>query len=257
MVVVSIGVFTVDWLLRVVRSLAGKKSDPAPLVLAYHSVSDQDRPVFARQMDELARWTKSWESSGGPPNGHRRPLVTFDDGLQNVVENALPELAERGLAAAVFVVAGTLGTTANWTDYSDGFDPEISEPILTAEQLRKLPPDLVEIGSHTVTHPMMPVLTQEQARAELSASRKMLEGIIGKDVKLFSFPYGSANADLLRWCREEGYEQIFITYPSTAMSKSSGVVARVKVDPYDWPLEFTLKLHGAYRWRNRWRDCWK
>jgi peptidoglycan/xylan/chitin deacetylase (PgdA/CDA1 family) len=255
-VAISLGFFTFDQFLRALYLLTGKKAPARPVVLAYHSVSKQKRAVFARQMDKVARCSKSSDSNGHATNG-RRAFVTFDDGFQNIFDNALPELEQRRIPAAIFVVAGALGTTPNWKDYSGSSDPEMHEPILTAEQLRKLPCDLIQIGSHTVTHPMLPLLSEKQARIELAESRTMLEGIIGRKVKLFSFPYGSASASLVKWCQEEGYEQLFITYPRTAFLGSDRVIARVKVDLDEWPLEFHLKLRGAYRWRNRWRDWWK
>jgi peptidoglycan/xylan/chitin deacetylase (PgdA/CDA1 family) len=252
-VAVSLGVFTIDLFLRGMGSLIGRKTPTAPIFLAYHSVSSENRGAFARQMGKLARHSQSRNGAFvHADNGN--PRVTFDDGFQNIIENALPELRQRGIPATVFVVSGALGATPNWTDFSGGADPEMGEPLLTAEQLRSLPCDLVEIGSHTVTHPQLPAMSEQQARTELAASRTMLEQITGRKVKLFSFPYGSANAELVKWCREEGYEHVFITHPRHDVSGSNGVVARVKVDPGDWPLEFHLKLHGAYRWRNRWRD---
>jgi peptidoglycan/xylan/chitin deacetylase (PgdA/CDA1 family) len=257
-IAVSLGVFTVDWFRNSIRLLTGKKAPRVPAVLAYHSVSKQNRAAFARQMDILARCTKLWDAPVAHLANGRRTFVTFDDGFQSTVDNALPELAQRGLPATIFVVAGALGTTPGWTDYSDGSDPAMSEPIITREQLRALPSDLIEVGSHSVTHPMFSMLSERQARTELVASRQALEEITGREVKLFSFPYGSANADLVSWCREAGYEHVFITYPRAVFSEFNGlVVARVRVDPEDWLLEFHLKVRGAYRWRNRWHDYWR
>lgn len=255
---VSLGVFTVDCVVHAIGLLTGKKAFPKPVVLAYHSVPQQKRAAFAKQMDRLACRSKFWDAPVPHLANGRRAFVTFDDGFQNIVHNAVPELQQRGLRAAIFVVAGALGTTPNWKDYSGGSDPEMSERIMTREQLLTLPSDLIEIGSHSVTHPMLSLLSEEQARTELAASRTALEGITGRPVKLFSFPYGSASADLVRWCREEGYENVFITYPRSQFSALNGtVVPRVKADPNDWRLEFFLKLHGAYRWRNRWHDYWR
>src|SRR5207245_1160814 len=67
--------------------------------------------------------------------------------------------------------------------------------------------------------------------------------------KLFSFPHGSFNAKLVEWCREAGYERVFTILPTLAFSDPREfVTGRVSVEPTDWPLEFRLKLLGAYRW---------
>ena len=63
------------------------------------------------------------------------------------------------------------------------------------------------------------------------------------------FPYGEFDADLITFC-QHGF---FITHlPVLLPKRDEFVVGRTKADPEDWPLEFCLKLCGAYRWRNRW-----
>jgi peptidoglycan/xylan/chitin deacetylase (PgdA/CDA1 family) len=228
-----------------------------PVVLAYHSISSAQRAAFAKQMDALMRISKPnrADATVNSANGARYTSVTFDDGYQNILENAVPELVQRGIPATLFIVSGALGKTPSWEDYSGSSDPHMNDPIVSLEKLQSLASDLIQIGSHTITHPKLPQLAEKDARAELSGSRITLAGITGKAVNLFSFPYGSANANLVGWCREEGYQRVFITHPSAALSKFDDlVVSRVKADPEDWPLEFWLKLYGTYRWRNRWRN---
>jgi peptidoglycan/xylan/chitin deacetylase (PgdA/CDA1 family) len=253
---VSLAVSVFDSLQRAIYSVLGKRKPSTTVVLAYHSIPKQQRAAFARQMDILLRCSEPRRADA--PISHssaaRYVCVTFDDGYQNIIDNALPALAERGIPATLFIAAGALGMTPSWEDYSGFSDPDMNEPIVTAEQLRKLPSDLVQIGSHTLTHPKLTELSEEQSRLELAGSRAILEQITGSEVKLFSFPYGSVNLNSIAWCRDEGYERVFITHPRPELFRSNGFVAgRVKADPNDWPLEFRLKLHGAYRWRNRWR----
>src|SRR5271157_2470642 len=120
---------------------------------------------------------------------------------------------------------------------------------MSTDQLRKLPSDLVTVGSHTMTHPILLSLNEEDVRRELSGSRAQLEKILNKEIKLFSFPHGAFNAKLIEWCREAGYERVFTILPTLAFSDPQEFVSgRVSVEPTDWPLEFRLKLLGAYRW---------
>ena len=120
---------------------------------------------------------------------------------------------------------------------------------MTAEQLQKLPSDLVAIGSHTMTHPCLPVLSEDDAKRELAGSRKNLEKILRREVRLFSFPHGAFNGQLINWCREAGYERVFTISPTMAFSDPREyVTGRVLADATDWNLEFCLKVLGAYRW---------
>lgn len=84
-------------------------------VLAYHGIDDPER--FEQHLDYLRRRMHpvsletvlgALRAGGGLPP--RACLITFDDGHRSVLESALPLLRERSLPAAVFVVAGLIGT---------------------------------------------------------------------------------------------------------------------------------------------------
>ncbi|HEV2395325.1 MAG TPA: hypothetical protein VGS27_00100, partial [Candidatus Sulfotelmatobacter sp.] len=57
------------------------------------------------------------------------------------------------------------------------------------------------------------------------------------------------NQRLLDICRATGYRRVFTILPRLAFSSPQEfATGRVAVDPTDWPLEFRLKLLGAYQW---------
>ena len=60
----------------------------------YHGVTSKERNKFARQMDELIRLSNPvFPDIKGPLiSNHHYIAVTFNDGFQSVIENALPEL---------------------------------------------------------------------------------------------------------------------------------------------------------------------
>jgi peptidoglycan/xylan/chitin deacetylase (PgdA/CDA1 family) len=93
------------------------------------------------------------------------------------------------------------------------------------------------------------MVDEERAWREIHESRARLEGLLDREVKLFSFPYGAFNERLVGLCREAGYERVFTTLPYSALSEPDEfVTGRVWAEPTDWPLEFRLKLLGAYAW---------
>ncbi len=55
----------------------------------------------------------------------------------------------------------------------------------------------VEIGAHTVTHPILSTLALDQASQELDQSRRQLESITGAPVKFFAYPNGVPGKDFL------------------------------------------------------------
>jgi peptidoglycan/xylan/chitin deacetylase (PgdA/CDA1 family) len=239
----SVVFYAVQSLARLARTVAGKR--PARcMILYYHSVPRDQRARFARQLDVIRRHSHVVDVTvaGALASGHRYTGITFDDAFENYLTEALPELAARRMPSTMFVISGALGKS---------FGPAgRSEKVMTAEQLCSLPQDLVSVGSHTVSHPYLPELALDHARRELRDSRASLEQLLQRDVSTFSFPFGGFSSALVDFCREAGYRRTFTTLPAFAFSAGGDefVVGRVRVDPTDWPLEFRLKLAGAYNW---------
>jgi peptidoglycan/xylan/chitin deacetylase (PgdA/CDA1 family) len=64
--------------------------------------------------------------------------------------------------------------------------------VMTAEELLALGEGgLIEVGAHTVTHPMLSALTRAEQEAEVGRSKAELEAMVGRPVRAFSYPYGS------------------------------------------------------------------
>jgi peptidoglycan/xylan/chitin deacetylase (PgdA/CDA1 family) len=85
-----------------------------------------------------------------------------------------------------------------------------SHRILNESQLQKLAEShFIEIGSHSVTHTRLSILSPEKQQQEIRESKQQLEAFIKKPVRLFSYPYGT-NADFnhetVSIVSQEGYE---------------------------------------------------
>jgi peptidoglycan/xylan/chitin deacetylase (PgdA/CDA1 family) len=200
-------------------------------------------------MDELIRWAKPVraDTRDSLQVGVHHVAITFDDAFQSVAENAIPELIQRGIPSTIFVPTGNLGQHPEWDIEID--HPDRHEIVMTADQLRDLPSELVSIGSHTVMHPRLTHIEENDARRELSVSRHKLESILGRDIKVLSFPHGAYNEELVDLSRQAGYDRVFTIDPTLAFSNPGEyVTGRVQVNTTDWLLEFRLKAAGAYRW---------
>jgi peptidoglycan/xylan/chitin deacetylase (PgdA/CDA1 family) len=243
-VVISVVFYALVCLRDLLLSIAGVSLRRPSVILYYHVVAPEHRARLAAQMDALLRWAKPVRAdiAGPVDTSVRHVAVTFDDASETVAANAFPELQERGIPCTIFAISGLLGQLVRWDKYSDR--------IMSADELRSLDSDLVTIGSHTVSHPMLTSLSESAARLELRKSRAQLERLLQRKVTLFSFPFGAFNNKLVEFCREAGYERVFSTLPLSAFQRPAQFICgRVRVDPTDWPLEFHLKLVGAYRWR--------
>lgn len=222
------------------------------VVLYYHAIKPHQRRRFARQMDTLLKSAYTFQAHR--PEGMKadrlNAAVTFDDGFRSVVDNAIPELTMRNIPFTIFVPTGSLGKPPSWVH--DAGHSASAESVVSAADLRVLARiPLATLGSHSVTHRSLVDLKPDDAEQELVRSRAALKAAAGAEVDLFSFPHGAYNTRLLDQARLAGYRKVFTIEP-TSVEAHPGVftVGRVLADPDDWPIEFRLKIAGAYRWRH-------
>lgn len=113
-----------------------------------------------------------------------------------------------------------------------GMPPEgrRSHRVVDPEQLRRLASSpAIEIGSHTVSHARMTILSPDRRREELVESRRLLTEWTGRETSLFSYPYGTGrdfDAATARQVAAAGY--------SAGIANFAGDV-KAGVDPFAVP----------------------
>lgn len=224
--------------------LAGRNPRPRFVVLYYHEITEEARTHFARQMQALSRRaTVVRAAHTGPlPAGRSYVAITFDDAFRSVRTNAVPELLNRGFPATIFVPVDCLGKKPGWA--TNGVD----DHVMTCDELRSLP-ELIEFGSHSLSHPHLTKIDMPRLREEVNTSRHKLAELIGDQVSLLAFPYGEYDERVVGTCCQAGYERVFGIDPRPADPAGRDFVrGRVPVDPNDGPIMFHLKARGAYGW---------
>ncbi|NNM83124.1 MAG: polysaccharide deacetylase family protein [Burkholderiales bacterium] len=102
--------------------------------------------------------------------------------------------------------------------------------MMRSDQVRLLADSGMEIGGHTVNHPILNGLNARQAKQEIGEGRIALEEITGQSIRLFAYPNGVPGRDYgrehIQLLREMGFE--------AAVSTSRGV-ARRESDPFQLP----------------------
>jgi peptidoglycan/xylan/chitin deacetylase (PgdA/CDA1 family) len=246
---ISVTVHCADGVAVAIRRVLGLGVAPRCVVIYYHAIRPQLKQQFEAQMDTLVRLCTPINIEGETRllNGRRYSAVTFDDAFMSVVVNALPVLKERGIPCTIFVPTGSIGRSPSWTPASH---EDAAEVVFSTEVMQALAADpLVGLASHSVSHPNFRSLDDQRARAELIDSKSALERVIGRPVTSFSFPHGAHTRRSLELVAECGYRRVVTIEPLQHGDPSSAfVIGRVRVEPYDWPIEFRLKLQGAYRW---------
>lgn len=131
-----------------------------------------------------------------------RPImITADDGWRSNIDIMLPILERHGFGCTIFV---TTGAEAWIFRKFQGLDRR-----LTAEDVRHLRGCGVSIGSHTVTHPYLIEMKDEDIRREFIASKNTLEEWTGEPCHYLSIPGNFYDGRIARLARECGYKAVF------------------------------------------------
>lgn len=69
--------------------------------------------------------------------------------------------------------------------------------MMTPEEVRQMADAGMEIGAHTVTHPILAQVPLDVAEAEIIRSKTQLEEMTGRPVELFAYPNGKPGVDYL------------------------------------------------------------
>jgi peptidoglycan/xylan/chitin deacetylase (PgdA/CDA1 family) len=240
------------WLMRT----RGRLDTSGLRILFYHRVSD-DRDelavtpaAFAEQMDYLA--SEAYRvvdvlsaidllESGKPLA--RTVALTFDDGFLDLAEHALPILSERGFNATVFVAPAVTDGRASFSWYR-----EQPPPLLAWEDIVELDRDgTLRFEAHSLTHPNLPALDDDEAREEIAGSKLELENHLGRVVRAFSYPTGLFGEREERMVAEAGYEIGVGCEPGVNdRSTDRFALRRRQVDARDSLLDFRAKLGGGH-----------
>lgn len=96
--------------------------------------------------------------------------------------------------------------------------------MMTTDQLRQLHRAGMEIGGHTVNHPILARTEYKTAYDEIVNGKTKLENIIQAPVRFFAYPNGKPRQDYLpehvTLLRKIGFEAAFVTTPGAANYES-------------------------------------
>jgi peptidoglycan/xylan/chitin deacetylase (PgdA/CDA1 family) len=193
-----------------------------PLILGYHAVSSTWGANLAvpeeRLRGQLAYLAARGHVGLTLSEAERRrrdatlPLrsvvVTFDDGYASTMR-AAPILEEFGFPGTVFIVTSFVesGEALSWPGIEHWSTPDTVEELrpLSWAQAGELVARGWEVGSHTVTHPLLTTVDDRRLRAELSESRSTIERRLGRCSAL-AYPYGLADSRVALESQRAGYE---------------------------------------------------
>lgn len=192
-------------------------ANDAAYILLYHHV-DADTPsstsvtpeLFAEHMEyidkarfrvvPLEKLLKTLKNGGRIKP--RTLAITFDDAYPSVIKNAFPVLSHHKFPFTVFANTATIDTgTGSYMSWDD---------------LRKLESKRGTIANHGHHHQHMVVRQenedfkdwQTRIRGDIEFAQQRLEEELKRPAKLFAYPYGEFNAELVNLLEEMDYPAV-------------------------------------------------
>jgi peptidoglycan/xylan/chitin deacetylase (PgdA/CDA1 family) len=166
--------------------------DPAAASLTVPTVNFESQLMFLKSQGfesvSLERLYRAFYNNEALPP--KPVILTFDDGYEDNYVYALPLLKKYNLTATFFISTG-------FSDQSPNY--------LTKSQIKEMSDLGMSIESHTINHPNLVAIPQNKLQVELSASKKTLEEITGRDVFFLAYPYGSYSAEVVTATKKAGY----------------------------------------------------
>lgn len=170
------------------------------LILTYHAVETGAPPLFTppelfeshvRALHEsgyISVTVKALVDGFNAPEPLRQVAITFDDGYQSVLTNALPVLQKYAFTATVFIISQQ--RTNKWRGQPNSVP---QRDLLDWDEIRMLHDQGCEIGSHTRTHPALTHIPLSDAEHEIERSQDEIEQRTGVKPTTFCYPYGAMN----------------------------------------------------------------
>lgn len=122
------------------------------------------------------------------------------------------------------------------------------------DQAREMESAGIEIGSHTVTHPILTNVSENVLRAEVRESKARLERELGHTTTLFCYPNGDYDAGVRRVVEEAGYRCAVTVEPGLNDSRSD-MLSLKRVHTEQDLARFAQRTSGFEQVKDRFRHA--
>lgn len=133
----------------------------------------------------------------------RNIIITFDDGCVSLYKNAFPVMQKYKIRGVIYIVVESIGQQSIVWEQNENKTPI---NILSIEQIKEMAEFGIEFGSHSNKHVHLELLNEYETLSELTTSKKILEGILNKEVYSVAYPFGTYNETTMKMAKKAGYK---------------------------------------------------
>jgi len=190
---------------------------PRVSILTYHSIGD-NRALFTVSPTEFA-WQLKYlkkhnfqvvslgELIGKLKNQEKiedkTVALTFDDGYADNFLEAWPLLKKYNFPATIFLSTDFIGRS-----FTNSQGVKIG--VLNQDQIKEMASSgLIELGSHTHTHPRLEDISRADFIQEVNLSKEIIEQLTGQSCRFFAYPRGYFREEFFGILKELGFEAAF------------------------------------------------
>ena len=215
-------------------------------ILFYHNIGKENYKSFSTtiefeaQMKFLYKRKLNGTNCDNLNNLKSNFGISFDDGYEDNLINALPILKKYNFTATCFIVPNLIGKTNSWDTKQF--------KLMDKQQIQDWLDAGMNIGSHSMSHKDLTKLGEDKIISEVGDSKKILEDNFGIKINNFSYPYGKINRLVTNKVEKAGYIRAFTTKRGlyNALNNSQYMINRVPVSRGIGMFKFWLKTNTYY-----------
>lgn len=115
------------------------------------------------------------------------------------------DCSEEDLKIAELMAEHNIKTIFYWPAYPEQVNEPKGRKSLDMKHRQEIAEEF-EVGSHTLTHPLLTRISKDAAWHEISESKEVLRNMYNQPIKSFCYPRGYSNPDLQKMVEFAGYE---------------------------------------------------
>jgi|688.fasta_scaffold112384_4 peptidoglycan/xylan/chitin deacetylase (PgdA/CDA1 family) len=177
--------------------------------------------------------------------------ITFDDGLEDNYNNAIPILKKFGITNATFFIV--VNSLINKFDNAWWVRSNQKLKLMNNKQVINLRKFGYEVGSHALSHKNLNDVRNETLEKELAISKKILDNKYNFNCKSLAIPFSISGNKIKEKlvkniCRKNGYDFLFLGRFGYLNRKNYNKtdLPRIPIYRSDSMKTFILKVNGKY-----------